>query len=130
MTALKVIDIREMLPICRGNQDSAPAAALSGEAPRGKAVSEEKYVVYKNFLVNEDETPRTRMKAVQPRAGEILEVVSESSCVDMKVVTHEGEYQAMKFTYANGAMLYVPLPAKLREQSEFDVSATAGPARS
>jgi len=93
-------------------------------------VSEEKYVVYKNWLVDEVEPPRARMKAVQPRAGEILEVVSESPCVDMKVVTREGENWAMKFTYANGAILYVPLPARLREQHDFDVSATAGPSRS
>jgi hypothetical protein len=93
-------------------------------------MAEDKHVVYKNFLVEEQEPPRARMKAVQPRAGEILEVVSESPCVEMKAVTREGENWAMKFTYANGALLYVPLPARLRQQSDFDVSATAGPARS
>lgn len=68
----------------------------------------------------------TIMRAVQPRAGDILDVVSESPCTAIKVVERYGKLRSLKFIFENGAVLYAPLP-DLAGQRSIDLSISAGP---
>lgn len=67
------------------------------------------------------------LKLVQPREGDILEVSNEFPCMDMKVVSRGGAFWALKFTYANGAVLYVPLPADRIDQPDQQLDISLGP---
>lgn len=64
-----------------------------------------------------------RRRAVQPYDGEILEVVSESPCTSVTGVVRRGRVPEMKFTFANHAVLYVPLPRAMGP----DPDVTLGP---
>jgi hypothetical protein len=69
-----------------------------------------------------------KLKVVQPTAGDVFQVVSESPCTEMKVVRRGNSFWAMKFVYANGAVLYVPMPDDRTAQAEQDLEISLGPA--
>jgi hypothetical protein len=65
----------------------------------------------------------TRLRPIQPKEGEILEVIGE--CANMKVVRRDGALWALKFFYTNGAILYVPFPQSdgpNDDEVRFDIS--------
>jgi hypothetical protein len=66
-----------------------------------------------------------KLRTIQPRAGEILDVVSESPCVEIKVVERDGVLRSLKFIFENGAVLYAPLPS-LHQQRMIDLAVSAG----
>ena len=63
-----------------------------------------------------------RMRVVQPKDGEILDVIGE--VVTVKEVNRDGGVEAYKFTFRNGAVMFVPVPSKL------DMGMTTGSMRS
>lgn len=72
-----------------------------------------------------------KMRPIQPQSGDILEVVSESPCTNMKVVRRDGTSWALKFLYSNGAVLYVPLPQNGGPDEDVrNIDITLGPATS